>query len=104
MARAPVSCALVGATLVAAGLAGFFYSGDFSTGSATTEPQNRNAVLGVLDVNGWHNLVHLATGVLALALVPSPSAARAYAVLFGVTYLIVATIAFAPATASRSSG
>jgi hypothetical protein len=93
--RAQVFCVVVGATLVAAGVLGFFYNGDFSTGSATTDPANRDALLGILDVNGWHNLVHLATGVLALAFAPSPSAARAYALVFGVTYLIVATWGFA---------
>jgi hypothetical protein len=95
MSRAQVFCLVVGATLVAAGVLGFFYSADFSTGSATTEPENRDAVLGILDVNGWHNLVHLATGVVALAFAPSPSGARGYAIVFGVTYLIVATIGFA---------
>jgi hypothetical protein len=95
MTRAQVFCVVVGATLVAAGVLGFFYNGDFSTGSETTHPENRDAVLGILDVNGWHNLVHLATGVLALAFAPSPSYARGYALVFGVTYLIVATIGFA---------
>ena len=93
--RAQVFCVVVGAFLVAAGVLGFFYTGDFSTGSATTEPENRDAVLGILEVNGWLNLVHLATGVLALAFAPSTSYARAYALVFGVTYLIVATLGFA---------
>jgi hypothetical protein len=95
MTRAQVFCVVVGATLVAAGVLGFFYSSDFSTGSAVNEPGNRDAVLGILDVNGWHNVVHLATGVVALALAPSPSYARGYALVFGVTYLILATIGFA---------
>jgi hypothetical protein len=95
LTRAQIFCVVVGVTLVAAGVVGFFYNGDFSSGSDTVDPANRDAVLGILDVNGWHNLVHLATGVVALALAPSPPAARAYAVVFGVTYLIVATWGFA---------
>ena len=48
----------VGAVLVLAGLIGFLYNGSFAVGDDVP----RHAVLGVLDVNAWHNLVHLATG------------------------------------------
>jgi hypothetical protein len=90
---AQVACLVLGFTLVATGALGFFYNADFSTGNATIE--DRDAVLGVLDVNGWHNIVHLATGALALAFAGSPGGARAYALAFGVTYLLVATLGFA---------
>ena len=73
---------VVGATLVAAGIIGFFYSASFSV-----DPVERGAVLGLLDVNGWHNVVHIATGVLGLILFRS--AARAYALGLGAVYLLV---------------
>ena len=51
---------LVGAVLVAAGLIGFLDSASFGS------PGDVHAVLGVLDVNAWHNIVHIATGALGL--------------------------------------
>ena len=81
---------VVGVTLIAAGIIGFFYSASFSTGDGA----DRDAVLGILDVNGWHNVVHLATGALALALAASSRRARTYAIGFGVVYLLVTLLGF----------
>jgi hypothetical protein len=81
----------VGGVLVIAGIIGFFYNTDFSTG--TDVP--RDAVFGVLDVNGWHNVVHLATGALGLLAAASLAASRAYALGLGVVYLVVAVWGFA---------
>ncbi|MDX6651868.1 MAG: hypothetical protein QOJ38_649 [Solirubrobacterales bacterium] len=78
---------LVGAVLTIAGIAGFFYSSDFGSPGATSE------VLGLLTVNGWHNVVHIATG--ALGLLAMGYAARAYAGGLGVVYLGVAIWGFA---------
>jgi hypothetical protein len=41
-------------------------------------------------VNGWHNVIHLASGLLGLAVWRSYSAARTYAIAFGAIYAIVA--------------
>ena len=73
---------LVGATLVVAGLIGFAYSTSFG------QPGDVDAVLGILDVNAWHNLVHIATGVLGL--VAFGYAARQYALGLGAVYVAVA--------------
>ena len=81
---------VIGVTLVAAGILGFFYNADFGTGDGT----DRDAVLGILDVNAWHNLVHIASGALGLAVMGSYSASRAYALGLGVVYLIVALLGF----------
>ncbi|MDX6663705.1 MAG: hypothetical protein QOG09_1807 [Solirubrobacterales bacterium] len=78
---------LVGAVLTIAGIAGFFYSSDFGSPGATSD------VLGLLTVNGWHNVVHIATG--ALGLLAMGYAARAYAGGLGVVYLGVAIWGFA---------
>jgi hypothetical protein len=67
-----------------AGIVGFFYS------SAFGEPGEVDAVLGVLDVNGWHNLVHLASGLVGLAVAGSYTNARRYAIGFGFVYAGVA--------------
>jgi Domain of unknown function (DUF4383) len=86
---AQLYCLVLGVAFLAAGVLGFFYSSDFVTGEAAAEPDNRAAVLGLLDVNGWHNLVHVTTGALALKVAGSYSAARAFAIVFGALYLAI---------------
>jgi Domain of unknown function (DUF4383) len=81
---------VIGLTLVAAGVLGFFYNASFGTGDGT----ERDAVLGILDVNAWHNIVHIATGGLALAFAGSYRASRSYAIAFGAVYLLVALLGF----------
>ena len=83
---------IFGVVLVAAGILGFFYEASFATGNKTLV--ERDAVLGVLDVNGWHNLVHILSGVIGLAVVGSYANARVYALAFGGVYVIVAILGF----------
>jgi Domain of unknown function (DUF4383) len=80
---------LVGGALTIAGIIGFFYDSSFDTGSSLTS----EAVFGVLDVNGWHNVVHLLTGLLGLA--AAGYAARTYALGLGLVYVVVAIWGFA---------
>jgi Domain of unknown function (DUF4383) len=87
---AEVFALVIGLALVAVGIAGFFYSASFSTGDEV----EREALLGILDVNGWHNVVHIATGVLGLAAAGSYGGARGYAIGIGVLYLLVAGLGF----------
>ena len=77
-----------GLTLVAAGILGFFYSSDFG------EPGEVEAVLGILDVNGWHNVVHIATGLIGLAVYASYGNARLYAIGLGAVYVAIAIAGF----------
>jgi hypothetical protein len=79
---------IFGATLVVAGIIGFFYSTSFGS------PGEVDGVLGILDVNGWHNIVHIATGVLGL-LALGYSASRTYALGLGAVYVAVAVWGFA---------
>jgi uncharacterized protein DUF4383 len=79
---------LIGATLVAAGIAGFFYSATFGS------PGDVDAVLGILDVNGWHNLVHIASGAIGLAAVGSYTGSRTYALALAVVYTALAAWGF----------
>jgi hypothetical protein len=80
----------IGLTLVVAGVAGFFYSASFSTGDGT----ERDAVLGIFDVNGWDNIVHIASGAIGLFVAGSYGGARAYALGLGVVYLLVTLLGF----------
>jgi hypothetical protein len=75
---------VVGVVLVAAGVIGFFYESAFSSDESV-----RGAVLGLLDVNGWHNVVHIATGLLGILAARTLSSARTYCLVFGIVYAVV---------------
>jgi hypothetical protein len=81
---------VAGATLALAGIIGFFYNASF-----TSDESVRDAMFGVFDVNGWHNLLHILTGVLGLlAFSAGAHAARIYAMAVGIVYLVVAAAGF----------
>ena len=80
--------ALVGGALVVVGIIGFFYDASFGTGNEL----DTDDVLGILAVNGWHNLLHIATGLLGLA--AAGYAARSYALALGLAYLLIAIWGF----------
>lgn len=82
---------IFGVVLLAAGILGFFYNASFAVG----DDVERDAVLGILDVNAWHNIVHIASGALGLAVAASYSAARLYAFGLGAVYVVVTILGFA---------
>lgn len=86
-ARTPaqVYALVFGATLLLAGILGFF--ADSSFGDLGGDVNGDELI--VFEVNGWHNLVHIASGLLGLALMGTASGARAYALGFGTVYLLV---------------
>jgi len=76
---------VIGGVLLLVGILGFFYSASFG------DPGEVDAVLGVFDVNAWHNIVHILTGALGLlAFRAGPEASRIFALAFGLVYLVVA--------------
>jgi hypothetical protein len=75
---------VIGAALTLAGIVGFLYSSSFG------KPGHTDAVLGVLDVNGWHNVFHLLSGLIGLAVARSYFGARRYAIWLGLIYAAVA--------------
>lgn len=76
--------------LVVAGIIGFFYESTF-----TSDEQVREAVFGILDVNAWHNVVHILTGAVGLAAFAAGAyASRLYALGFGAIYIVVAIWGF----------
>jgi hypothetical protein len=77
---------VVGAVLLIAGVVGFAYSASFGS------PGEVDSVFGILDVNGWHNVVHIATGALGLLLFRT--FAREYALGLGAVYVVVAIWGF----------
>ena len=80
-------CLVAGSVLVLAGLLGFTADGTFDSG----ENLDGDTFLG-LEVNGWHNIVHILSGLLLLAGTRAGAAAKPIALLFGATYLIVSII------------
>jgi len=80
------ACAL-GALLLVLGIVGFFFSA--SLGSPGTVEE----ALGVLEVNGWLNLVHLAAG--ALGLLAASYAPRPFALGAGLLFTVLAIWGFA---------
>jgi hypothetical protein len=81
-------CLLVGGFLVIAGIIGFFYEASFAAGDSIRSDK----VFGILAVNGWHNLVHIAIG--ALLLVAAGSAARGAALFVGILYIVLCVLGF----------
>ncbi len=88
-ARTPAQwyCLLAGAALLLVGLLGFIADAAFDT---------RNDVQGSsflgFEVNGIHNLVHVASGAVLLFASRRRDTARAVAIAFGLVYGLVAVI------------
>ncbi|MGZ5312193.1 MAG: DUF4383 domain-containing protein [Solirubrobacterales bacterium] len=81
-------CLLIGGVLVIAGIIGFFYEASFAIGTEVVASK----VFGILAVNGWHNLVHIAIG--GLLLVAAGGGARGAALFVGALYLVLAVLGF----------
>ena len=81
---------LVGAVLVVAGIIGFFYESSFSTGNNVPADE----VFGLLAVNGWHNVIHLAFGLVGLAMAGNAASARTYCLAAGAIYTVLAIWGF----------
>jgi hypothetical protein len=80
---------IFGALLTIAGIIGFFYNSEFTSNKAV-----RDAVFGILDVNGWQNLFHVLSGVLGLIVASSYASSRVYALVLGVVYIFIAVWGF----------
>ena len=82
---AQIFCLVTGIVLIAVGVLGFiFASPDFGVGqNLMREP------FIAFDVNGWHNIVHLATGAFLLFMAASARTAITGAIVFGVLYVVV---------------
>jgi hypothetical protein len=75
---------LFGIVLLVVGILGFIADSSFGTGS---DVEGSDFI--VFEVNGWHNIVHILSGLLGLALSRRRDTARAYALGFGAVYLVV---------------
>ena len=73
---------ILGVVLVIVGLLGFFAS---------------SPLLGYFEVDTLHNLIHLASGVIALVVGGNHAMARMFLIIFGLVYGAVAVIGFVQA-------
>ncbi|MPY77304.1 MAG: DUF4383 domain-containing protein [Actinophytocola sp.] len=87
---AQVTSAVVGIVLVVAGVLGFFY-GDSSFGVGDNL---KSGELFGFAVNGWHNVVHVATGAFLLLMMASATSAAVGLLAFGVVYGVVTVWGF----------
>src|SRR4051794_4140291 len=92
-------CLLGGLALLLAGLLGFIADASFDTGGTPDADRLGNAngqlqgdsLLG-FEVNGWHNVIHVASGLLLLLAASRARRARTVALLFGAVYGVVTII------------
>jgi hypothetical protein len=80
-------CLLAGLALLLAGIGGFIADSTFDTGNAI----QGDTFLG-FEVNGWHNLVHIASGLVLLASFARRGPAKSVALAFGLVYGLVTII------------
>ena len=81
----------IGLGLIAAGVLGFFFGGsNFDTGDAVQGKEFLS-----LEVNGWHNVVHIASGALLLFASAKAKLAGTMLLVFGIVYAVVTVWGFA---------
>jgi hypothetical protein len=78
-------CLVFGITLIAVGILGFIFGG--SSFGAGGNVQGKDFI--VFEVNGWHNVVHIASGALLLLASPNGPLAATAATAFGLVYAVV---------------
>ena len=75
------SVMVLGVVFILIGLLGFF----------------NNPILGIFQVNTLHDIIHLASGILAVILAMyGEGASRTYAKVFGIVYALVTILGFLP--------
>jgi len=86
---AQVYALVLGAVLVLVGILGFFVEPSFGIGDDA-----QRGVLIAFDINGWHNVVHLLSGIVGLALAGTAAKARLFAIGYGAVYVLVTILGF----------
>ena len=80
----------LGTVLVLVGIVGFLVEPSFAVGDSA-----ERGTLILFDINGWHNVVHLLSGVVGLAMAGTAAKARLFAIGYGVVYVLVTILGFA---------
>ncbi len=85
-------CLIVGPTLILVGLLGFLAEAKFDTAIGGDPGQLDGEDFLIFEVNGWHNIVHILSGLFLLAFAARRAAARTAALAFGAVYALVSVI------------
>ena len=85
-------CLIVGATLVLVGLLGFIADATFDTACGDAQSALDGDKFILFEVNGWHNVVHILTGLLLLVGAARHDLAKTIAIVFGLAYAVVTII------------
>jgi Domain of unknown function (DUF4383) len=86
---AQVYALTLGAVLVAVGILGFFVEPSFGVGDSA-----QRGTLIAFDINGWHNVVHVLSGIAGLALAGTAAKARLFCIGYGIVYVLVTILGF----------
>ncbi len=81
---------VIGLVLIAVGALGFFFGGsEFGVGGSLEGQE-----FIVFEVNGWHNVVHLATGAFLVLMAATARSAVTGLLIFGLAYAVVTVWGF----------
>jgi hypothetical protein len=86
---AQVYALTLGVVLVAVGMLGFIVEPSFAIGDSA-----QRGTLIAFDINGWHNVVHVLSGVVGIALAGTAAKARLYCIGYGIVYTVVSILGF----------
>jgi len=86
---AQIYALVLGAVLVLGGIVGFLVEPSFAVGD-----EAQRGTLIAFDINGWHNVVHLLSGAVGLAMARTVAGARLFSIGYGVVYLLVTALGF----------
>jgi hypothetical protein len=86
---AQVYALALGVVLVLVGIIGFLAEPSFAVGHSA-----QRGTLILFDVNGWHNVVHLLSGVAGIALAGTAAKARLFCIGYGIVYVVVTILGF----------
>ena len=86
---AQVYAMALGGVLVLVGIVGFLVEPSFGIGDSA-----QRGTLIAFDINGWHNVVHLLSGIVGLAMAGTAAKARLFSIGYGVVYVLVTILGF----------
>jgi hypothetical protein len=86
---AQVYAMALGGVLVLVGIVGFLVEPSFAVGDSA-----QRGTLILFDINGWHNVVHLLSGIVGLAMAGTAAKARLFSIGYGVVYVLVTILGF----------
>ena len=86
---AQVYAMALGGVLVLVGIVGFLVEPSFGVGDSA-----ERGTLILFDINGWHNVVHLLSGIVGLAMAGTAAKARLFSIGYGVVYVLVTILGF----------